>query len=472
MLFRRLYHDRLAQAAYLIGCQRTREAIVVDPLRDPAPYLDAARQEGVRIVLVAETHVHADFLSGAAALAAAANAELLLSGAGSGSAGYDRAAFATARWLRDGDRLELGDVRLDVLHVPGHTPEHLAFLVTDRAAGDTPMGLVSGDFLFVGDVGRPDLLERAAGIQGSMAESARSLFASLRRAATLPDHLQLWPAHGAGSACGKSLGAVPQSTIGYERRTNWALAVQQEDEFVERVLAGQPEPPPYFARMKRLNAGGAPPLPACPVATIAELRDAVRRGALVVDVRTSTEFAAGHLPRSLNLPLGSSFLAWAGSVLPADRDLVLVAGGERTDHGQLERAAHDLALIGFDRVIGATSLDTLMQLGDAPLATMRTVRAESLGASAPHEVILLDVRTRVEWDAGHVPGARHVPLPELAARVDELRDGRPVLVHCQGGSRSTVAASVLGAAGIGDVADVTGGYSAWARAGNRPATSE
>src|SRR4051812_12620601 len=186
MLLRRLYHDRLAQAAYLVGCQQTKEAIVIDPLRDPAPYLEAARQDGVTITMVTETHVHADFLSGAAALADAAGATLLLSGEGAGPAGYQRAAFPQARWLCDGDRLQLGKVRLDVMHVPGHTPEHLAFLVTDTAVDDAPMGLISGDFLFVGDVGRPDLLERAAGMQGTMALSARQLHASLRRLAALP----------------------------------------------------------------------------------------------------------------------------------------------------------------------------------------------------------------------------------------------------------------------------------------------
>ena len=214
MLFRRIYNDRLAQAAYLVASQGTKQAIVIDPLRDPEPYLAAARQEGVRISHVAETHIHADFVSGAAALAASAGAELLLSGEGSGIADYDRSAFPDARWLQDGDRLELGDLRLDVLHTPGHTPEHVSFLVTDFATADSPVGLLSGDFLFVGDVGRPDLLERAAGVAGSMTDAARQLHASLRRLDALPDYVQLWPGHGAGSACGKALGALPQSTLG------------------------------------------------------------------------------------------------------------------------------------------------------------------------------------------------------------------------------------------------------------------
>jgi hydroxyacylglutathione hydrolase len=468
MLLRRLYHDRLAQAAYLLACQETKEAIIIDPLRDPAPYVEAARQEGVTITMVTETHIHADFLSGAPALAAAAGATLLLSGEGAGPAGYRTAAFPQARWLRDGDRLQIGKVRLDVMHVPGHTPEHLAFLVTDTAADDAPMGLISGDFLFVGDVGRPDLLERAAGMQGTMAQSARQLHASLRRLASLPDYLQVWPGHGAGSACGKSLGAVPQTTLGYERRTNWALRVTGEDEFVERVLAGQPEPPAYFARMKRQNAAGSPEprattVPASDDALCAALAD----GALVVDTRPAAEFGARHRPGSLNVPLGASFLGWAGSVIPADRDVVLAASPAQ--RSATEQAVRDLRLIGVERVRGVLPVDQLLPAG-AAAATIHTISAAELTRLAQDGTTVLDVRNRGEWEEGHVPGARHVPLPELAARIEELRGLGPIAVHCQGGSRSAIAASMLRASGIADVANVDGGYAAWLRAGNAAVT--
>ena len=339
MLFRRIYNDRLAQTAYLIACQRSREALVIDPLRDPEPYLTAARQEGVRITMVTETHIHADFVSGAAALALAAGAQLLLSGEGSGVAGYDRSAFATTRWLGDGDRIELGDVTFDVMHTPGHTPEHLSYLVTDRATTDSPLGLLSGDFLFVGDVGRPDLLERAAGVADSMQEAARQLHSSLRKLEALPDYVQLWPGHGAGSACGKSLGALPQSTLGYERVANWALQPQSEADFIARVLEGQPEPPAYFARMKHVNSAGELPLLVPEPSSDAALRDAVKNGALVVDVRPAATFAAGHRVGSINVPLGKSFLTWAGSVLPTDWDLVLITNPDARHPA--ERAARD-----------------------------------------------------------------------------------------------------------------------------------
>lgn len=468
MLFRRLYHDRLAQAAYLIACQRSGDAIIVDPLDDPDFYRAAAKQEGARISMVTETHLHADFVSGAAALASAAGAELLLSGAGPGTAGYRRSAFPGARWLADGDTIELGFLRLDVLHVPGHTPEHIVFVVTDRATTDVPIGVLSGDFLFVGDVGRPDLLERAVGMTGSMDEAARQLHASLQRLAPLPDHLQVWPGHGAGSACGKSLGAVPQSTLGYERITNWALQPQSEAEFVARVLEGQPEPPAYFARMKHINAVGAPPPAKSDDLTERELQKALERGALAVDVRPAAAFASGHRAGAINVPLGKSFLTWAGSVIPADREIVVVATPELTPSAAI--AARELPLVGLGPVLGVLAAD------ERPASDGRTIRlpvvsARSIGQAAGSDSLVLDVRNRSEWNAGHVPGATNVPLAELVSRVDELRaySDRPVVVHCQGGSRSAVAASVLQAAGFSNVSDVEGGFRAWVGAGNRPA---
>jgi hydroxyacylglutathione hydrolase len=465
MLFRRLYHDRLAQASYLLACQGTMEAIVVDPLRDPEPYLRAARALGVRIAYVVETHVHADFLSGARALADAASAELLLSGEGTSAASYRRAAFPAARWLRAGDTIDVGAVRLDVLHVAGHTPEHLAFLVTDTATSAEPAGLLSGDFLFVGDVGRPDLLERAVGVEGSMQGAARDLYASLQRVRALPEFIQLWPGHGAGSACGKALGAMPQSTLGYELRANWAFGAREPNEFAALVLAGQPTPPAYFARMKQLNATGVPALapPATPPPDACALREAVRRGALLVDVRQPAEFAAGHVRHALNMPLGKSFLGWMASLLPAERDLVLLAApDERADAAQ---AARDLRLVGMDRVLGVLlSTDMTTELSE----TLHIVDGQALGTQALAGATVVDVRNDDEWHEGRVPGARHIPLGELAARAEELRGAGPLLVHCQGGTRSAIAVSMLLAHGFRDVSNVAGGYAAWKAAGHTP----
>src|SRR6476659_3765655 len=261
MFFRRFYDDQLAQASYLLGCQATGEALVVDPNRHLEPYLRGAEAEGLRITHVTETHIHADFVSGSRELAARAGARLLLSAEGGPEWSYAFARDAGATLLRDGDRFMVGNIRFDVLHTPGHTPEHLSFLVTDTPATDRPMGAITGDFIFVGDVGRPDLLEKAARVAGTMRASAHALFGSIQRFKQLPDYLQLWPGHGAGSACGKALGAVPSSTLGYERIANWAFTAGSEAEFVKLVLEGQPAPPRYFAVMKRLNRDGPPPRP-------------------------------------------------------------------------------------------------------------------------------------------------------------------------------------------------------------------
>ncbi|MCP4938870.1 MAG: MBL fold metallo-hydrolase, partial [Phycisphaeraceae bacterium] len=260
MLFRLIYDDDLAQASYLVGCQRTGEAIVFDPERDIDRYLDLAAAQGLRIVAAAETHIHADFLSGVREFAVRGNAKAYVSGEGGADWQSEWVDGCDHRVLRDGDTFEVGNIRFTAVHSPGHTPEHLSYLVTDLGGGaDTPMGVITGDFVFVGDLGRPDLLESAAGIEGMMEPSARTLAASAQGFLRFDDHLQVWPAHGSGSACGKALGAVPQSTVGYERRFNHALSLAGDEQaFVDHILAGQPEPPAYFARMKAWNRDGVP----------------------------------------------------------------------------------------------------------------------------------------------------------------------------------------------------------------------
>ena len=287
----------------------------------------AAETEGVRIAYVTETHIHADFVSGSRELASRTGARLHLSGEGGADWSYDFAESDGAVTLRDGDAIDVGNVRLSVMHTPGHTPEHLAFLVTDRAVGEDPMGAITGDFLFVGDVGRPDLLERAANVEGSMRVSARDLYASLKRFAALPDWLQIWPGHGAGSACGKGISAVPHSSLGYERRFNWAFSVDDEADFVRQVLEGQPEPPAYFAEMKRVNKRGPRVLGALERPVRLDASDVIgvlSSGSTFVDTRSAAVFAARHMPGTVNIPLNRSFTTWAGSILPYDRDLYLL----------------------------------------------------------------------------------------------------------------------------------------------------
>lgn len=463
MLLKRIYEDALAQASYLIACEQSGQAIVVDPNRDVERYLEAAKDEGVTITDVTETHIHADFVSGARDLARRAGAHLLLSGDGGADWQYGFAGSEGARLLHDGDRFQVGTVRFDVRHTPGHTPEHLSFLVTDTTMSESAVGMLTGDFLFVGDVGRPDLLERAANVHGTMTAMARALFRSVRALRDLPDYLQIWPGHGAGSACGKSLGALPSTTLGFERLANWALQIDDDDEFVRAVLAGQPEPPGYFARMKVVNRAGPPAWPemdSLPELHVPGIRRALGTGVAVIDVRPSVEFAKGHIPGTLSIPMGDSLATWAGTLIEDRRDIVLLA-----DAGARLRAAQRvLALIGLDRVVGwaGTTARMTWEAEVGPLARVRQVSAEMVGNEGR---VIIDVRRASEWDEGHVPGARHVYLGELAAITEDLPRDTPIALHCQGSTRASIAASILQAKGFTDVANVSGGYRAWTAAG-------
>jgi hydroxyacylglutathione hydrolase len=324
--------------------------------------------------------------------------------------------------------------------------------------------MFSGDFVFVGDVGRPDLLERAANVRGTMDAMARQLFRSLRATKDLPDHLQLWPGHGAGSACGKSLGAMPSTTLGYERLASWAFNVANESDFVKEVLADQPEPPRYFAIMKILNRDGPPPAPPqteLPELSVAAVERALAGDAVVVDVRSSGDFGAGHIPGVLNLPVGSSFATWAGSLLPYDRDLILLADDPR----RIAKARHGLLLIGLDRVVavGGQSLREAWKAKHGALQSVAQLDVKKLANETGRRV--LDVRRATEWREGHMPRAEHFYLGNLAALSRDLPRDTPIAVHCQGGTRSAIAASLLQAEGFTNVANVPGGIQAWTAAG-------
>lgn len=469
MLVHRLWDPKLAQASYLIGCVEAQEALVIDATRDVDQYVALAASLDLRVAHVTETHIHADFVSGSRELAARTRAALYLSEEGGADWRYDFAASDGAIGLHDGDGFAVGRVGLSVLYTPGHTPEHLTFLVTDGAAATEPIAAVTGDFVFVGDVGRPDLLERAAQVEGTMETAARTLFRSIQRFKSQPDYLQIWPGHGAGSACGKGMSAIPHSTVGYERRFNWAFAVDDESEFVRLVLQGQPEPPRYFGTMKRINkqgprALGGPPRPT-PIAAerVIEVLD---RREIVVDTRSSSEYATAHLPGSINIPFNNSFTTWAGWVLPYDQGVYLISA--KPDGRQSELALRDLAMIGLDRVEGSFGLDALGAWAGAGRALSKLGRisardlATKLDAGA---AAVVDVRTRAEWEAGHIPGVTHIPAGEIADRLDELPARRPLIVHCQGGTRSAIAASLLDARGVTDVVDLPGGFTEWEGAG-------
>ncbi|MFL5621279.1 MAG: rhodanese-like domain-containing protein [Gemmatimonadaceae bacterium] len=468
MLLRRFYDENLAQASYLIACEETREAIVIDPNADAAQYVRAAGADRVRITHVTETHIHADFVSGASALADIAGASLFLSGEGSGQWGYADDALRGAGALRDGSVIEIGQVRVRAMHTPGHTPEHLTFFVSDLARGPAPVGAVTGDFIFVGDVGRPDLLERTVGVAGSMEDSARALYRSLAKLKREPDHLQIWPGHGAGSACGKSLGAMPQSTLGYERLFNWALAEMSESEFVAKVLEDQPVAPRYFAVMKRVNRGTTErPKSATPkYAEFDELEAAIAKPILVIDTRPTRTFAAGHVPGTINIPLGKSFLNWTGALVPENADFYLIA--ETSSDDAIKVVLQDLCKIGVTRVRGIFRVGVLHEwesrrgpLQQVPQVDPPGLR-ELIGADG---VQVIDVRNPDEWRRGHLPGAIHIPLAALPERLSEVDPAAPVILHCQGGSRSSIAASFLQAHQLDNVSNLAGGYEGWEKAG-------
>ena len=473
MFLRRFFEPKLAQTSYLIGCVATGEALVIDPNRDADQYIQAAAAEGAKIRHVTETHIHADFLSGSRELGARTGATVYLSDEGDANWKYGFAGDSNVKRVKQGDRITVGNVIVEVLHTPGHTPEHLTFLVTDTAGASEPIGAATGDFVFVGDVGRPDLLERAANMKGTMAAGAKSLYESLRAFSTRPDWLQIWPGHGAGSSCGKGISAIPQSTLGYEKRFNWAFQAKGEQDFVEHVLTGQPEPPKYFAEMKRINKEGPKVLggfPKPPRVEDAGLGAVVAAGAVVVDTRKAAAYATGFVPGTINIPLNASFTTWAGWLVPYTADVYLIVDGrDGNAAAAAATAARDLAMIGLDRVTGyfeSTAIDAWQSRAGLALGTVPQINVGDLAASLKHDAVtLIDVRNDVEWGAGHIPGARHVTLGYLADRLADIPRDKPIVLQCQAGGRSSIGASLLRARGFDRVVNLEGGMNAWMSAG-------
>ncbi|MFQ5538671.1 MAG: rhodanese-like domain-containing protein, partial [Gemmatimonadota bacterium] len=374
---------------------------------------------------------------------------------------------AEARLVHHGDRIRMGNIVVEILHTPGHTPEHISFMITDGAAGDAPMGVLTGDFVFVGDVGRPDLLEKAAGVAGTMEESARTLYRSLERFRAFPGWLQILPGHGAGSACGKALGAVPTSTLGYELLVNWAFQCKDEEEFVRLVLEDQPEPPRYFATMKRLNRDGPPILGRLPSPRRMqprELEPLLDEGGVVVDLRGRDLFAAGHVPGTLNIPFNTSFPNWAGWFLSYGDPVYFIADGQ----AQADAAARQLALIGIDNAAGFFDGETLERWAEGHVGLQSYALTDWEGARRAVEeegAVLIDVRNRSEWNQGHVAYARHIHLGYLRDHLEEIPADRPVYLYCLSGGRSAIGASLLQAEGFRNVRNVEGLFADAAGAG-------
>ena len=453
MIFRQYDLACLSLFSYLVGDDTTGRAVVVDPQRDVAQYLADAEAHDLRVERVVETHVHADFLSGHLELAARTGAVISY---GAAAAGLD----FPFEPLHDGDRLVLGDVVLQIRATPGHTPESISIVVWEHATAAEPYGVLTGDTLFIGDVGRPDLLV-AAGLEA--ADLAGMLHRSLHtQLLTLPDATRVFPAHGAGSACGRNLATAASSTIGEQRRTNYALAPMPVDDFVAVVTEGQPVSPAYFAFDADLNRRARPLLdeehpPA--VLTLYTVLEHQAAGAVVLDARDPADFGAGHVRGAVNVGLGGRFAEYAGDVIDPGRDIVVVA-----DLGRELEAKVRLGRIGLDRVVGSLEAP-LASLAAAPDVTARSSRltaAELADRRAELDRIqIVDVRNETETAAGTIDGAILVPLARLTARLGELDRDAPTVAYCASGYRSSTAASVLAAAGFIDVSDLLGGYDAW-----------
>ncbi|MBP6775005.1 MAG: MBL fold metallo-hydrolase [Gemmatimonadaceae bacterium] len=465
MLVRQIFDASLAQYAYLIGCPRTGDAIVFDPERDIDRYYEIAARHKLRIVAAADTHIHADYVSGLREFAER-GVTVYASDEGGADWRYEWLLGSTYphHLVHHGDQFRVGNIGFTVLHTPGHTPEHVCYSVVDHGSGaDEAIGVVTGDFVFVGDLGRPDLLEQAAGVIGTMEPGARQLYHSLDILKSLPEHTQIWPAHGAGSACGKSLGDVPTSTVGYERRFNPAVrAATSENAFVEYILSGQPEPPMYFARMKRDNKigprviGHVPAIPHLDADTIGALGG--RTDVAVLDTRGRKAFLAAHLPKSLLCELDYQFTNIAGSYVNEGEPIYLIIDEDRVD-----QAVRELIRIGLDDIRGyitPAELDQYLRAG-GPSSHIDSISMETLEARrVAGGVRVLDVRGKVDFDVSHIPGAMNIAHTRLLARIAELPHGQPVLVHCNSGARSAHAVALLERYGFEPV-NVADMYANW-----------
>ena len=463
MIFEQHYLDCLSQASYFIGDETSKRAVVVDPRRDIAPYLESAAEHDMTIELVLETHFHADFLSGHLELADATGATIAY--------GDQAVTEFESRKLAHGERISLGEVELEIRHTPGHTPESISIVVYERAGDAEPHSVLTGDTLFIGDVGRPDLLS-SKGVTSE--ELASLLYDSLhQQLLTLPDATRVFPAHGAGSACGKNLSTETSSTIGEQRHQNYALAPMEKEEFIAVVTEGQSAPPAYFAYDAVLNRENRPILDETEPPRSLELHEVIRaqrNGAVVLDTRDPSEFAAGHLIGSINIGLAGRYAEFAGGVIQPGVAMVLVA-----DEGEELESKIRLARIGFDNVFGYLE-NPLGVFNANPDDVSRSSRLDVSGLqqalTSVDGVQIVDVRQPGETASGAIPDAYLIPLTTLNTQLATLDASKPTIVYCAGGYRSSIAASRLAAAGFSDVSDLLGGFAAWQGAGAPITSSE
>jgi hydroxyacylglutathione hydrolase len=459
-MFHRAFEEGLAQSSYVLACDRTRQAVIVDPRRDVDVYLELGRQHGLILTYAIETHVHADFVSGARELSARGIRTIAGPGAGLGFDHHEAS---------DGERFTVGDIALKALHTPGHTPEHVSVLVQQPGAPDR---VFTGDTLFVGAVGRPDLLggERARGLAGE-------LYASLETLMLLADEVEVHPGHGAGSLCGTAIGSAPYTTIGHERHSNPWLQHRSNDSFVRAVLGDLPETPPYFAELKRLNQLGPPvlglgrSLPDTPALTPEAAAQEVETGALLIDLRQPDAFAGGHPAGAINIGFGTKIGYWAGWIVPVSTPIVLLNEG---DPRQLAEARRQLLRVGIDHVLGYVNGGfPAWRAANLPVAQVTRMSARDFHERVTHSdlLTLVDVRTRQEFEQGHIAGAVNLPVGTLLSQTAEIPRHLPVATVCEAGYRSSLAASLLARAGFGSIINIAGGMTAY-RAVETTATSE
>ena len=459
MFFQHVYDKSLAQASYFIGCQKAGIAIVIDPKRDIDTYLEIAKQNNMKITHVTETHIHADFLSGSRELAAVTGAEMYLSDEGGEGWQYEFNHVG----LKNGSVIKVGNLTLEVIHTPGHTPESISFLLTDKPASLEPVMLFTGDFVFVGDIGRPDLLEKAAGIIGTKEAGAIQMFDSIQKFEGLPDYLQVWPGHGAGSACGKALGAVPSTTVGYEKIRNWAFQHENDQKgFVKYLLEDQPEPPKYFAMMKHLNKVDRPLLTEVPKQkklSAEEVKTAMSNGIKLIDTRNKVDFAAGFVPDSINIQGNNAFATWMGWFVNYQEKFMLVASDE-----QIEDLTRKLMRIGLDNVLGYISdINTL----DIELQKADIIGIEEFKTYLNRdEIQVIDLRNDTEYKAGHIEGVPQVFIGTLPENLEKISKDKPLVIHCQSGDRATIGYSLLKKFGFKNVKNYSESINEWIKLGN------
>ncbi|MGF2096972.1 persulfide dioxygenase-sulfurtransferase CstB [Mammaliicoccus lentus] len=436
MFFKQFYDNHLSQASYLVGCQRTGEAIIIDPVRDLTKYMEVADSEGFKITQAAETHIHADFASGIRDVAARLNANIYVSGEGDDQLSYKNMPEHT-NFVKNQDIIQVGNIKLEVLHTPGHTPESISFLLTDEGGGSSvPMGLFSGDFIFVGDIGRPDLLEKSVQMEGTTEIGAKQMYQSIEGIKDLPDYIQIWPGHGAGSPCGKALGAIPMSTLGYEKINNWAFNVTDESKFVEQLTSNQPAPPHHFAQMKKINQFG---MSMYQPYNVYPSLDNVR---IAFDLRSKEAFHGGHSVGTINIPYNKNFINQIGWYLDYEKSIDLIG-----DKSTVEQATHTLQLIGFDNVSGYR----------LPKSEILTQSIHSVDMTAKEEHVL-DVRNDEEWNNGHLDQAVNIPHGKLLKENIPFNNEDKIYVHCQSGVRSSIAVGILENKGFENVVNIREGY--------------